>query len=305
MTDNSRAIKVIVVCITLAALLAWAGSEGSVPWLGVPLFAVCVFIAFVMQWIGFVPSYLNQTEHFYDLTGSLTYLSIIIFVLLVRDGLDARSQLLAAMVMIWAARLGSFLFMRITKDGSDHRFDEIKPDPVRFFAVWTLQGLWVSITAAAALAAMLATDSQPLGWFAMVGIALWLLGFSLEVIADRQKRVFRATRAQTGHQFIHTGLWAYSRHPNYFGEIVLWIGVSLIAWPVLSGWGYATLISPLFVTLLLTRVSGIPTLEQSADRKFEGNHLYDAYKAQTPVLVPRLTKPAVLQESQVTGQEPA
>lgn len=291
----SRAMKVILISLTLGAMLAWAGSQGSMEWHGVPLFAVCVVTAFVIQWIAFVPSYLKQTEHYYDLTGSLTYLSVTVLILLaMADQLDTRSVLLAAMVMIWAARLGTFLFIRISRDGSDNRFDHIKPDALRFLSVWTLQGLWVSVTAAAAMAAMLSEHKTPLGWPGLIGGALWVIGFGLEVAADHQKRVFRATREQTGHQFIFTGLWAYSRHPNYFGEIVLWIGVSLVALPVLNDWTYATLISPLFVTLLLTRVSGVPTLERTADKRFADDSLYQAYKAQTPVLVPRLSKPPVL-----------
>ena len=103
----------------------------------------------------------------------------------------------------------------------------------------------------------------------------------------RQKRRFRADPANKG-QFIHTGLWARSRHPNYFGEIVLWIGIAIITLPVLRGWHWVTLISPVFVTLLLTRVSGIPLLEKRADERWGGQEDYETYKVRTPVLIPRL-----------------
>lgn len=294
----SRAIKMIVISIALGSLLAWAGSQNSIEWQGLPLFAVCVGLAFVIQWLVFVPSYLKQTEHFYDLTGSLTYLSLMGFVVLVSEQLDHRSLILAAMVTIWAARLGAFLFARISKDGSDNRFDKIKPDAVRFLAAWTVQGLWVCFTASAALAAILSEQKIALSWLAALGCLLWIVGFLLEVVADYQKRMFRARKEETGHRFIHTGLWAYSRHPNYFGEIVLWVGVSVVAFPVLSTWGYLTLLSPIFVIFLLTRVSGIPALEKNADRRFAGDPLYEAYKEHTPVLVPRLSRPVYLQESQ-------
>lgn len=287
-----RALVMITVSLILGALMAMAGNQVSVIWQDVPMFGLCVAIAFVIQWLVFIPSYLKQTEHFYDLTGSVTYLSITAFICVVTfDQLDIRSMALAAMVAIWAARLGTFLFIRISKDGSDNRFDEIKPNPFRFFAAWTIQGLWVTVTASAAFVAMLSDNKQPLGMIGMVGITLWIIGFTLEAVADHQKRVFRATREITGHKFIHTGLWAYSRHPNYFGEIVLWIGVSLVALPVLSGWAYATLISPVFVFLLLTRISGLPALEKTADKRYSGDSLYEAYKANTPILVPRLTRP--------------
>ena len=92
-------------------------------------------------------------------------------------------------------------------------------------------------------------------------------------------------------KFINTGLWAWSRHPNYFGEIVLWIGVAVIALPVMKGWQFLTLISPVFVYLLLTKISGIPLLENKSDEKWGGQEDYEKYKADTPVLM--LKRPSV------------
>ena len=105
-------------------------------------------------------------------------------------------------------------------------------------------------------------------------------------MADLQKSRFRADPANRG-RFISTGVWAWSRHPNYFGEIVIWVGVFVIAAPVLRGWQWVGILSPVFVTLLLTRVSGIPLLEKRADRQWGGRPEYEAYKARTSVLVPR------------------
>ena len=292
-----RSYLMIAISLSLGALLAWAGSQNTVYWQGLPLFAVCVAAAFAIQVLAFIPAFLKQTEHFYDLTGSLTYLSIMVFLIVVSENLDARSFILASMVIIWAARLGTFLFIRISKDGSDNRFDKIKPSATRFIAAWLVQGLWVSLTAAAAFAAVLSDEKVELGYFAIVGGLFWIFGFGLEVIADHQKRVFRAQREITGHRFIHDGVWAYSRHPNYFGEIVLWLGVSIVAFPALNGWAYISLLSPIFVTVLLTRVSGVPLLEKSADRKFAGDAMYESYKANTPVLIPRLSKPPKLQDA--------
>jgi steroid 5-alpha reductase family enzyme len=169
--------------------------------------------------------------------------------------------------------------------GKDTRFDAIKPSFIRFLNAWTLQGLWVSLTLAAALAAITTTIRKDLAVFALIGVLVWLAGFGIEATADYQKSRFRADPANQG-TFIHSGLWAWSRHPNYFGEITLWIGVALIALPVLRGWQWVTLISPVFVFLLLTRVSGVPLLEKSADKKWGGQGDYEAYKRRTPVLVP-------------------
>jgi steroid 5-alpha reductase family enzyme len=117
------------------------------------------------------------------------------------------------------------------------------------------------------------------------------VGFLFEAVADDQKRRFRANPANEG-RFIASGLWAWSRHPNYFGEITLWFGIALVALPALSGWQYATLISPVFVYLLLTRISGIPLLEARAKKRWGDEPAFQAYRARTPVLFPRPPKDA-------------
>ncbi|MGI9286275.1 MAG: DUF1295 domain-containing protein [Pseudomonadales bacterium] len=295
---KNTARNIVIISLLLGSLLALAGSQGGAVWLDFPIFAVCVVLAFTIQWLVFIPSYIQQTEHYYDLVGSLTYLSVVILALTLRQDWDTRVILIALMVGVWALRLGSFLFLRIKKDGSDTRFDTIKPYPMRFFAAWTTQGLWVAMTVSCGLVALTSATHMPLDWFAIIGVLVWVAGFTIEVLADYQKRVFR--RRQDGQKgFIHSGLWAYSRHPNYFGEIVLWLGVSLVALPVLDGWQHVTLLSPVFVSLLLTRVSGVPMLEKTADKRWQGNRLYEEYKRQTPVLIPRLTKPRLVVEDVV------
>jgi len=291
-TNNRSSFVVFPILIVIGVLVALAGSQGGATLGGVPVFAISVGLAFLIQWLVFIPAYLFQTEKFFDLTGSLTYISVIgVAVCYSRysTDLDARSFLLAALVIIWALRLGTFLFGRIQKAGKDDRFDEIKPSFTRFLNVWTIQGLWVTLTAAAALVGITTTTRKDLDVIAIVGFFVWAFGFAFEVIADAQKSRFNADSANKG-KFIQTGLWSHSRHPNYFGEIVLWIGIAIIAFPVLQGWQWVAMISPLFVTLLLTRVSGVPLLEKKADKKWGGQEDYEAYKKNTPVLIPRLTK---------------
>ena len=149
---------------------------------------------------------------------------------------------------------------------------------------WTVQGLWVLLTAAAALAAVTGVVRQPLGAVGITGIAVWSIGILIEIVADRQKSKFKDDPQNDG-KFINTGLWAWSRHPNYFGEIVLWVGMAIVAVPVLQGWQWATLISPVFVAFLLTKVSGIPLLEEKANARWGGQSDYEEYKRRTPVLV--------------------
>lgn len=280
---STRSAVGILICLLIAAAVVAAVSQANARYAAIPVVAICALIAFAIQWVAFIPAYLRQTEHFFDLIGSVSYLSVVMTALLLGGFTDGRSLLLAGMVFVWAIRLGTFLFMRISKDGSDGRFDTIKPNALRFLLTWTLQGLWVFLTLVAALTAIGSLERAPLGWTAAIGFVLWLFGFAVEAISDRQKRVHRQLPENQG-QFIQTGLWSWSRHPNYFGEIVLWIGVAIVAAPNLSGWQWVAMVSPLFVFILLTRVSGVPLLEKRADEKWGKDPSYLAYKERTPVL---------------------
>jgi steroid 5-alpha reductase family enzyme len=282
--DRGSIIGVVVV-VLIGVGLALAGSQGGHTVAGLPVYALCIAVAFLIQWIAFVPAWFNRTEKFYDLTGGITYITATVLALLLTPDADARSLLLAGIVIVWSVRLASFLFLRIRAAGEDRRFREIKESFGRFLFTWTLQGLWVAFSLAAALAAITSTLRLDLDVFAAIGFLVWLIGFAVEVIADRQKGAFNA-RPENKGRFISTGLWSWSRHPNYFGEIVLWIGVAIIALPVLRGWGWVTLISPVFIILLLTRISGIPLLERRADQKWGNEAEYQFYKARTSVLVP-------------------
>ncbi len=287
MTDQNRnSLLGIVVAVAIGALVVLAGSTGSLKVGPIAVFAVCGLVAYALNWVVFVPSNLAKTEHYFDLTGSITYLTVVAVALLLSDDLDARAVIVGAMVALWALRLGSFLFLRVRRVGRDGRFDQIKTDPLRFFMTWTLQGLWVLLTAACALAIITGIERESIQWVAIVGIVVWVAGFAVEVVADQQKSVFKRDPANEG-RFITSGLWAWSRHPNYFGEIVLWTGIAIVALPVLSGWRWVTLISPVFVTLLLTRVSGIPMLEARAEKRWGDEEQFHAYTRNTPVLVPR------------------
>ncbi|MEX8034607.1 DUF1295 domain-containing protein [Microbacterium sp. 20-116] len=289
-TRNLTALVAVVVALVIGAGLAVAGSFRGAQVGGIPVFAIAVTAAFVIQFVVFLPSALRRTERFFDLTGSLTFIAVSIALALLAPAQDARGWILAAMVVVWAARLGSFLFARVHRAGTDGRFDEIKTNPLRFFQVWCIQGLWVALTASAAWIAMSAdaADRAPLDGFAVAGIVVWLAGMVFEVVADLQKQAFRADPANRG-EFIRTGLWSRSRHPNYFGEILVWVGVFLVAVPVLQGWQWVAVLSPLFVVLLLTRVSGIPLLEKRADERWGDRSDYLAYRDRTPVLIPALT----------------
>jgi len=270
--------------LIFAASILLAGSQGSLSVNGLPLFAVCGAIGFILHWAIFIPSYAFQTEHYFDLTGSLSYITTVIVAMVLNPSLDIRDLIICAMILVWAVRLGSFLFWRIKKDGQDKRFIVMKTKFTWFLLTWTLGGLWVLVTMAAGLAALTSNTTVELGILGYVGITLWLFGFAVEVIADNQKRQFKKD-PNNRDRFITSGLWSWSQHPNYFGEITLWLGLALLTYPVLSGWQLVTLISPIFVYLLLTRLSGIPTLDRLAKEKWGSDSDYKAYVEATSKLM--------------------
>lgn len=249
-----------------------------------PVLAWCTLAAFTVQWLVFVPSWLAHTEHFYDLTGSVTFVTALGLAMALHPP-DARALLIAALIAVWAVRLGTFLFRRVRRDRFDRRFTALKRSFPMFLMTWTLQGLWVVMSTAAGLTAMTSVARVPLGTFALVGAALWLAGFAVEAVADNQKRAFR-TNPANADAFIRSGLWARARHPNYFGEILLWCGIAVIALPALSGWQWLTLISPVFITVLLVRISGVALLEARARKKWGDDPAYAEYRKHTPMLLP-------------------
>ena len=275
----------ILIATALGLLLAFAGSDKGVAVSGMAVFMLCCVFAYALNWIVFIPANIAQTERYYDLTGSLTYIGMILIAVCLSGPLDERATIVAIMVGVWAVRLGSFLYIRIKQDGGDTRFDEIKTNPVRFFLAWTIQALWTIMTAACALAIITSNNKTPLDILGQIGIVVWIVGFLLEVIADSQKRAFKKDPAHAG-RFITNGLWSWSQHPNYFGEIMLWTGIAIMAVPILEGLQWATLVSPLFVILLLTRLSGIPLLQAKANKRWGDDPQYQEYRNKTSLLIP-------------------
>ena len=251
-------------------------------------------VDFGVQWVVWAFSAYFTTERFYDLTGSLTFLMVTYLSL--KLGGDGRSSLLSAstrqlatsgMVITWALRLGSFLFLRVLRAGEDVRFKDVKHDPKRFWIWWTIQGVWVFVTLLPTLMLNLKRDSMSLGLRDHAGWSVWVLGFLIEVTADRQKTAFRSHPDNAG-RFITTGLWSISRHPNYLGEMVMWAGLWLTSSTTMSGFEYLSVFSPAFVAFLIGKVSGIPILERMAEKRWGEEPAYKAYRDSTAVLIPYL-----------------
>jgi len=271
-------------------LYADAISFNSIELSGVNLVGHLFVMIFVIQWAAYIPAFIFKTEKFYDLTGSFTYILAILFALYSTNssqGFDLGSLIIGAAIIMWAVRLGSFLFMRIHKDKKDGRFDSIKTSFSQFFMTWTLQGMWVFICSSAALVAIANPSGVVINSVFILGLALFVLGLVVEVIADNQKSAFRSI-PENKDQFINEGLWARSRHPNYFGEITLWAGVTVMGISTFEGMNYLAIFSPIFSYLLLVYVSGVRMLEYRGNKKWGHLDEYRNYKENTPKLIPRI-----------------
>ena len=290
MTKQTRNIIIVSLFLLAIYLYSFTANNIETEILGFNSFKFLISMAVIIQFAIFLPSFIFQTEKFYDLTGSLTFISVTSIAYFSLDNPSTIDTILYLYVIVWAGRLGIFLFRRIIKDGKDERFDKAKKKFFWFLQYWMGQAAWVVFTAGASILAILSPVEAELEVIAFIGIFLWWSGFLIEVISDYQKRKFRET-SDPKTEFISTGLWARSRHPNYFGEITLWVGMAVISLSSLSGIEYVTaIVSPLFVYLLLRKAEGVPMLERIADERYGELSDYQEYKANTPVLMMKIFK---------------
>ena len=279
-----------VITNILISVLSFAISYGIAHLTGSVIVKNAVLLAYVIHWIAYIPAYMFQTEKFYDLTGSVTYLSVVWFVFLSTYqsiSLNFGNLILVLLISIWTIRLGLFLFMRIHKAGEDKRFRTIKTSASQFFMTFTISGLWVTLCSMCALVAISSPEGLVMNALTYVGIILFIIGFGIEIVADNQKTAFRSIEANKD-SFITSGLWSKSRHPNYFGEVLLWFAIAVISFSSLEGLQLITLISPVFTYILLVYVSGVRMLEDMNDKKWADDEQYKSYKKNTPMLFPKL-----------------
>ena len=279
-----------VITNILISVLSFAISYGIAHLTGSVIVKNAVLLAYVIHWIAYIPAYMFQTEKFYDLTGSVTYLSVVWFVFLSTYqsiSLNFGNLILVLLISIWTIRLGLFLFMRIHKAGEDKRFRTIKTSASQFFMTFTLSGLWVTLCSMCALVAISSPEGLVMNALTYVGIILFIIGFGIEIVADNQKTAFRSIEANKD-SFITSGLWSKSRHPNYFGEVLLWFAIAVISFSSLEGLQLITLISPIFTYILLVYVSGVRMLEDMNDKKWADDEQYKSYKKNTPMLFPKI-----------------
>ena len=284
---------VVISVLVITSLIVIAVDDNSVSLNDYSAVLYSASICLGIQWLAWIPASLAKSERYYDLTGGLTYLTVVGFTLWAgsqSESPSARELIVSLLVVIWALRLSSFLYLRIHRTGKDGRFDRLKTSPIRFLVPWTIQGLWVFLTMIVVIVINSQAESAPeLGIWDAIGLLIWLLGFSIEVIADNQKSAFNANSENQG-KWIDSGLWSYSRHPNYLGEIMLWTGIACFGISCFSGMERLAWISPIFIYLLLTKISGVPILDRRGLEKWGDQPEYHKYREETPTLLPRLTR---------------
>lgn len=258
----------------------------------------------------FVP---RANEMYYDFAGAAGFLSTT-FVSLYYPSLKAKfwdkipgavlpglqsfapRQLLATAALgMWSMRLGTFLAMRALKAGGDSRFDEVKHKPLTFTAYWMAQATWVFVVGLPVylVNTIPVAAHPPLGTRDYLSFTLFAASWLFEIVADHQKTVWRRAKDKNEHdeQFITSGLWSLSRHPNYVGEVSLWAGIWALSTTSLSTpyvpaytWLFAG-VSPLLTWFLLRKVSGVPPLERAGDKRYAGPK-WDHYKRTVPIFWP-------------------
>ncbi len=250
------------------------------------MYAAWGFI-FLINYLSFFWAYFMQSDKLTDLMYSISFVSVALAILVWGGDYSLDKILLVSMVVIWGIRLGAYLFMRIHQMKKDDRFDERRESFIGFGMFWTLQALTVSIVMIPVII-YLGKESVSLGFLHYLGMAMWLLGLVVESVADQQKFAFKSNEANKG-QFMRSGIWKYSQHPNYAGEMLCWIGVFLFCVPALVGWEWLSIISPIWIVFLLLFVSGIPYLKKSANKKYGHLEAYQDYKKNTPLLFPLIS----------------
>lgn len=244
-----------------------------------------LFISLGINIALFLVAYRFKTDKLTDGAYALSF-AVIAAVALLTGELTGARVLITSLVLLWALRLGAFLVYRIWKTGKDQRFDAWRNNFWLLGRFWVLQAITAWVVMLPALFVLSHNDIS-LTRLSYIGLAIWAGGLSIEAVADIQKYNFNAQSKNKG-KWIAQGLWSWSRHPNYFGEISVWTGTYLVAFASMTGLERLIgLISPLFIAGLLLFVSGIPILEKQADERWGKDANYQAYKRATSILIPR------------------
>jgi steroid 5-alpha reductase family enzyme len=244
-----------------------------------------LLISFAIQAFFFAFAATLKTDKVTDLSYGLTFIVLAIFWLIRNDvAIDSLKILVAVLVILWGVRIAGYLLFRIIKTGTDDRFDDRRDDVIAFAKFWILQGTAVWAIMIPAVYMLSRTEELAITGYAIVGSIVMLVGLVIETVADQQMYRFKFHKDSKG-KWIDKGLWHYSRHPNYFGEMIVWWGIFIIGFPIYEGLGWLTIIGPIFITVLLRYVSGVPLLEKKAEKRWGDNPNYIKYRESTNLLI--------------------
>lgn len=235
-----------------------------------------IFLIFALQIGFFFFASLFKTDKLTDLSYGLTFVLVALYLLSFKNG----NLILLSMPIIWGLRLATYLFIRILKTKTDKRFDGIREKFWSFAKFWLLQAISILIIS---LPFVLVSLKQEKISISFISLVLFFIGLVFETVADWQKYQFKS-QEQNKNTFIRIGLWKFSRHPNYFGEMLMWWSIYFFVFSNLDGWQHLTLISPLYISFLLLFVSGVPTLEKKYEKQY-GKEWQD-YKKKTSLIFP-------------------
>ncbi len=249
-------------------------------------FVLLIFVISVgINLLMFIPAFIYKTDKLTDISYAVTFIAVSLVGYIFSPKYLAQFIGLT-LVLIWAFRLGIFLFIRINKIKKDSRFDGMREKFIKFLRFWLLQGITVFIILIPCVL-LWSQNSTTFNSVSIIGVLVFIVGIILESVADFQKYQFKNQRLPN---WIDVGVWRTSRHPNYLGEILIWIGVYLFCIPSLTfGQGILALIGPIYISVLLIFVSGVPLLEKSSDKKWSKEKAYQKYKSEVPVLLPSLS----------------
>lgn len=242
-------------------------------------------LALIIQLAFFLLAFIKKTDLFTDLSYGLTFIVLTLFLIFQQKQTQLPQMLLSLAILLWALRLINYLLIRIIVIKKDRRFDGVRENFFRFFLFWFFQGLSVWLIMLPAIFYLTLKVKIGFNLLIPIGLLIWFKGLVIETVADWQKFSFKL-KPENKKKWIESGLWRYSRHPNYFGEIMCWWGLFIMVAPHLQGWQYLTIIGPLYITFLLLFVSGIPTLEKRYKQIYGKNKQYLKYKKQTSLLIP-------------------
>lgn len=247
--------------------------------------ALAVFLYMILI---FIIAQKKKDNSIVDIAWGPGFILVSILTFWISQNFVLRQILVCALVVIWGTRLAVHIIVRNRGRGEDYRYAKWRRDWGKwfffrsFFQIFMLQGVILLVIVYPVILINHASGSG-IQVLDTIGVAIWLIGFFFEAIGDYQLLKFKRRPDSKGRIITH-GLWRYTRHPNYFGETLIWWGIFLIALAVRYGW--TAVISPLLITFLLLRVSGVAMLE----KKYIGNKNYEDYARRTSVFIPWFPK---------------